>query len=210
MRAQPVGVTRPGDAKHPCLAQDQQLHDQAAYSARRRRNGDRLSRLRRDRSDGGVRRHTHHVQRTRDLPTQFGRLADQLIDRDGGVGGMTGSAETETENLVTDLELGDPGATAVTTPARSLPSPDGKVAGNISCIAPTRMPASPGLIPAARTSTTTSPGPGDGCRCPPRTTRLGPRNRRTVRRALSQPSSRSPCPRIKPRESNLVPCPTPA
>ena len=55
-----------------------------------------------------------------------------------------------------------PGPTAVTTPARSLPSPDGKVAGNISCIAPVRMAASPGLIPAARTSTTTSPGPGDG------------------------------------------------
>ena len=54
----------------------------------------------------------------------------------------------------------------------------------MSCIAPERMPASPGLIPAARTSTTTSPGPASGMsmsatyKTPP-----GPRNGRTVRHA---------------------------
>src|SRR5271166_1006218 len=66
------------------------------------------------------------------------------------------STSSPTANSVTS------GPTALTTPARSLPSPEGNVAGNISCTAPTRMPASPGLMPAARTSTTTSPVPGDG------------------------------------------------
>ena len=102
MGAQPVGVARPRDAEHPRLAQHQQLHDKAADPARGRRNGDRLARLRDDRADGGVRRHADDVERTRCLPTQLGRFADQLVHRDGGVGGMAGSAEAEPQNLVAD------------------------------------------------------------------------------------------------------------
>jgi uncharacterized membrane protein len=61
-----------------------------------------------------------------------------------------------TSNLVTS------GPSSATTPARSLPCPEGKVAGNRSCSAPRRIMASPGLIPAARTLTSTSPGAGTG------------------------------------------------
>ena len=48
------------------------------------------------------------------------------------------------------------------TPARSLPSPEGKVAGYLACSRPSLILASPGLIPAALTLTSTWPGPGEG------------------------------------------------
>src|SRR6185312_3817611 len=41
------------------------------------------------------------------------------------------------------------------TPAKSLPCPEGKVAGHFSAILPSRIAASPGLIPAARIFTRT-------------------------------------------------------
>src|ERR1700761_9640928 len=56
-----------------------------------------------------------------------------------------------------------PGPTLATTPARSLPSPDGNVAGHMECSRPSRILASPGLIPAALTWTSTWPAPGSGC-----------------------------------------------
>src|ERR1700761_507285 len=56
-----------------------------------------------------------------------------------------------------------PGPTAAPTPARSLPSPDGNVAGHMECSRPSRILASPGLIPAALTWTSTWPAPGSGC-----------------------------------------------
>src|SRR5437879_1364571 len=49
-----------------------------------------------------------------------------------------------------------------TTPARSLPCPDGNVAGQRECSRPSRILASPGLMPAALTRTSTWPGPGSG------------------------------------------------
>ena len=110
MCAHPVGVGVPCDAKHLRLAQNQQLHDEAAHSTRGRRNGDRITRLGRDRADSGVRRHSDHVQRTGYFPTQLGWLTDQLIHRDRGVGGMAGPAEAEPQDLVADGELGDPGS----------------------------------------------------------------------------------------------------
>src|SRR5271157_4321360 len=55
-----------------------------------------------------------------------------------------------------------PDPVSATTPARSLPCPDGNVAGNLACIRPARILASPGLIPAALTWTSTWPGPGTG------------------------------------------------
>ncbi|PQM49227.1 hypothetical protein C1Y40_00554 [Mycobacterium talmoniae] len=55
-----------------------------------------------------------------------------------------------------------PAPSSATTPARSLPCPDGKVAGNRSCSAPLRIIASPGLMPAALTRTTTCPAAGTG------------------------------------------------
>ena len=55
-----------------------------------------------------------------------------------------------------------PGPSSATTPARSLPSPDGKVAGQSSWRKPSRIPISPGLIAAAFISTSTSPAPGEG------------------------------------------------
>src|SRR5580692_12412400 len=55
-----------------------------------------------------------------------------------------------------------PGPVAVTTPARSLPWPEGNAAGQSSCIRPSRIFASPGLMPAALTCTSTCPGPGTG------------------------------------------------
>src|SRR5208282_6740852 len=55
-----------------------------------------------------------------------------------------------------------PGPVSATTPARSLPCPDGNVAGHLACSRPARILASPGLIPAALTWTSTWPGPGTG------------------------------------------------
>src|SRR6185312_3373484 len=51
---------------------------------------------------------------------------------------------------------------STTTPARSLPCPEGNVAGHRSCSSPVRIWTSPGWIPAARTSTSTCAGPGTG------------------------------------------------
>src|SRR5258708_4644090 len=47
-------------------------------------------------------------------------------------------------------------------PAKSLPSPDGKTAGKRECSRPSRILASPGLMPAALTRTRACPGPGTG------------------------------------------------
>src|SRR5580658_1215111 len=55
-----------------------------------------------------------------------------------------------------------PGPTCSTTPARSLPCPEGNVEGQRSANNPLRMEASPGLMPAALTLTRTFPGPGVG------------------------------------------------
>src|SRR6476646_2760184 len=55
-----------------------------------------------------------------------------------------------------------PGPVSATIPARSLPCPDGNVAGHRECSRPSRILASPGLIPAALTWTSTWPGPGTG------------------------------------------------
>src|SRR5580700_1005202 len=52
--------------------------------------------------------------------------------------------------------------TSSTTPARSLPCPDGNVDGNSSATAPARITASLGLMPAAFTRTRTCPSPGTG------------------------------------------------
>jgi hypothetical protein len=46
--------------------------------------------------------------------------------------------------------------------SESLPSPEGKVVGYLASRAPERMETSPGLIPAAFTSTSTSPAAGKG------------------------------------------------
>ncbi len=54
------------------------------------------------------------------------------------------------------------GPSRSTTPAKSLPCPEGNVAGQRSCSAPSRIFASPGLMPAALTLTRTSPRPGSG------------------------------------------------
>src|SRR5580692_3117562 len=55
-----------------------------------------------------------------------------------------------------------PAPVPATTPARSLPCPDGNVAGHLECSSPSRILDSPGLIPAALTWTSTWPGPGAG------------------------------------------------
>jgi hypothetical protein len=55
-----------------------------------------------------------------------------------------------------------PAPTSSTTPARSLPCPDGKVDGNSAAIAPVRMTASLMLMPAAFTRTRTCLAPGTG------------------------------------------------
>src|SRR6202034_3499855 len=55
-----------------------------------------------------------------------------------------------------------PGPTSSTTPARSLPWPEGNVEGQRSANIPLRIEASPGLMPAALTRTRTFPGPGIG------------------------------------------------
>src|SRR5580658_9836912 len=55
-----------------------------------------------------------------------------------------------------------PGPTSSTTPARSLPCPEGNVAGQRSANSPFRIEASPGLMPAALTRTRTCPGPAIG------------------------------------------------
>src|SRR5580692_7813593 len=55
-----------------------------------------------------------------------------------------------------------PAPTSSTTPARSLPCPEGNVDGNSFDTAPVRMAASLGLMPAAFTRTSTCPSPGTG------------------------------------------------
>src|ERR1700733_807762 len=55
-----------------------------------------------------------------------------------------------------------PGPSSSTIPARSLPCPEGNVAGQRSANSPFRIEASPGLMPAALTRTRTLPGPGIG------------------------------------------------
>src|SRR5947199_10627344 len=55
-----------------------------------------------------------------------------------------------------------PAPSRATTPARSLPCPDGNVAGHRLAYTPVRIATSPGLIDAARTCTSTCPGPGSG------------------------------------------------
>jgi hypothetical protein len=55
-----------------------------------------------------------------------------------------------------------PAPTSSTTPAKSEPWPLGKVAGKISRTAPARIFPSLGLMPAARTATSTWSGPGSG------------------------------------------------
>src|SRR5580693_9502107 len=55
-----------------------------------------------------------------------------------------------------------PGPSRSTTPARSLPCPLGNVAGHSACSRPSRIFASPGLMPAALTRTSTCPAPGSG------------------------------------------------
>ena len=55
-----------------------------------------------------------------------------------------------------------PGPSRSTTPARSLPCPLGNVAGHRACSRPSRIFASPGLMPAALTRTSTCPAPGSG------------------------------------------------
>src|SRR5205814_1910520 len=52
------------------------------------------------------------------------------------------------------------GPTCATTPARSLPCPDGNRAGHWSPSAPERILASPGLMPAAFTATRTAAAAG--------------------------------------------------
>ena len=55
-----------------------------------------------------------------------------------------------------------PDPVSATIPARSLPCPEGNVAGQRACSSPSRILPSPGLIPAALTWTSTWPGPGTG------------------------------------------------
>jgi len=53
-----------------------------------------------------------------------------------------------------------PGPVTATIPARSLPCPDGNTAGHRARSKPSRIFASPGLVPAALTRTNTWPGAG--------------------------------------------------
>ncbi|KLO32231.1 hypothetical protein ABH37_10370 [Mycobacterium haemophilum] len=78
-------------------------------ASRSRRNSDRLTRLGHDRTDGRIRRRTDNVQRTRYLPTQLGKFANQLPHRNSGVSGVAGAADAEPQDLVADGELGDVG-----------------------------------------------------------------------------------------------------
>jgi hypothetical protein len=76
--------------------------------------------------------------------------------------GVAGSFVGEADDLITHLELLDPSPTSSTTPARSLPCPEGNVAGQRSCMRRSQIAASPGLIPAAFTLTSTCLTPGTG------------------------------------------------
>src|ERR1700744_1414448 len=151
MAAEPLRIARRCDTQHPHASQSQQLNHQAANASGRGGDRDGLTRLGRDSANGRVGRDADDVERTRDLPTQRGRFLDQLVDRDVRVGGVARPLEAETQHLVADGVI-----------IYTVSSPDGKVAGKPAGSAPLRMPISPGLMPAARTSTSTSPAPGDG------------------------------------------------
>ncbi len=51
---------------------------------------------------------------------------------------------------------------SATYPAKSLPCPSGKWAGQMAAKCPSRIPISPGLVAAVTTATTTCPGPAAG------------------------------------------------
>jgi len=99
---------------------------------------------------------------TRHLPAQSRRLSNQLARRTATwvawLERLQERAHTSspTENSPT------PSPTDVTTPARSLPSPDGNGGGESGVERSGADRPSPGLMAAARTATTTSPGPGVG------------------------------------------------
>ena len=108
MSAQPLGIACRRDAQHAHVAKRQQLHDQAANSAGRGRDRDRLARLRRHGVHRGVGSGTDDVERAGGLPAQLGGFVDQLVDRDNGVSGVAGTLKAEPEYLVSDSEIADP------------------------------------------------------------------------------------------------------
>src|SRR6185437_529064 len=104
-----------------------------------------------------------------------------------------------------------PDPVAATTPARSLPCPDGNVAGHRECSRPSRILASPGLIPAALTWTSTWPGPGTGVGTSTTLrTSISPysSNRTAFTACLRSPKTRQPL--VRPGYARLAPEELPA
>ena len=77
----------------------------------------------------GVSRRAGDGQRTGGLPGHVLRLQGQVLRLHDRVFGVARAPVGEADDLVADFNVVAPGPSFVTIPARSLPSPDGKVAG---------------------------------------------------------------------------------
>src|SRR5439155_5359837 len=82
-------------------------------------------------------------------------VLDTAMSWDGRI-----AVSASADNTVKVWELESP--TSSTIPAKSLPWPEGNVAGQRLANNPFRIEDSPGLMPAAFTRTKTFPGPGFG------------------------------------------------
>src|SRR5438128_6750414 len=87
---------------------------------------------------------------------------DDLVSFDDDQFGLAGPMVGKPDDRVTNRDVLDGAADSSTIPARSLPCPEGNVAGHRLAKAPSRIAASPGLIPAAFIRTRTWLGPGTG------------------------------------------------
>ena len=162
--AQPVVVGRAGDADDPRAGAAGQLHDERARPRRPPRTR-RPSRPAWARPRAPPRRRSRRRRRASrrpptDTPAGFGGQVGGLHHDELG---LAGPLVGEADHLVADRARRSPRSRArATTPARSLPCPDGNVAGHSCASSPSRILASPGLMPAATTRTSTCPGPATG------------------------------------------------
>lgn len=162
MLLQPGVVPLARQPDHRGAAPPRELHGQRSDAARRTGHHDRVPRHGVHGEHGRVRGRTGHVQGTGRLPGQPVRTVDHVhvVDRDElrvarpGVG--------VAQHLVAHREPAHLRARLHHHTGQITALPGGERRHQRSCRAPSRIITSPGWIPAARTSTSTCPGPGDG------------------------------------------------
>src|SRR6202034_2906919 len=81
-----------------------------------------------------------------------------------------------------------PDPSSSTTPAKSVPSPQGKLVGKRDSNSPSLIAISPGFIPAAFTATSSSRGPGTGRSTSTTSSTSGPPYRSNLTAFIRSPS----------------------